>query len=225
MDVTPLLLAWSGGKDCLMALDRLLADPQWKVEGLLTTLDRASDRVAMHDVRADVLRAQAAALGLPLIEMAIDCPAPNEIYQAALASALDQARAQFGALTHIAFGDIFLADIRAWREASLGHLGWKAVFPLWNKPTRELAEAFIARGHQAKVTTVDLEQLDGGFCGRTFDHAFLADLPDSVDPCGENGEFHTLCHASPLFGLYLNLEPGAITLRSKRFRCIDFELR
>lgn len=208
-----------------MALDRLLADPKWKVEGLLTTLDRSSDRVAMHDVRADIVRAQAAALGLSLIEMAVDWPAPNEIYETALTSALDQARAQFGGLTHIAFGDLFLADIRAWREASLEHLGWKAVFPLWNNPTRELAEAFIARGHQAIVTTIDLEQLDGGFCGRAFDHAFLGDLPDSVDACGENGEFHTVCHAGPLFSIPLILKPGAITTRWERFSCIDFELR
>lgn len=225
MTGTPLLLAWSGGKDCLLALDRLLDDRQWKVQGLLTTLDRASDRVAMHDVRADLLRAQSTALGLPLIEMAIDWPAPNEIYEAALALALEQARLQFPELVHIAFGDLFLTDIRQWREASLDRLGWRAVFPLWNNPTGELAAEFLARGHCAIVTTVDLEQLDGNFCGREFNAGFLADLPDSVDPCGENGEFHTLCHSSPLFRMPLGLERGAITTRVKRFRSIDVRLR
>ena len=224
MKSTPLLLAWSGGKDCLLALDRLLADPQWKVEGLLTTLDRASDRVAMHDVRADVLRAQAAALELPLFEMAIDWPAPNEIYEAALASCLDHARSRVPALTHIAFGDLYLADIREWREASLDRLGWQAVFPLWNNPTRELAAEFLARGHQAVVTTVDLDQLTGNFCGRAFDDTFLAELPGSVDACGENGEFHTLCHTSPLFSSPILLEPGVSSTRAGRFQCQDFLL-
>ncbi len=225
MNATPLLLAWSGGKDCLLALDRLLVDPHWKVEGLLTTLDRASDRVAMHDVRADVLRAQAEALGLPLFEMAIDWPAPNEIYEAALTSCLDQARARIPGLSHIGFGDLYLADMREWRERSLGRLGWQAVFPLWNNPTRKLAAEFLARGHQAVVTTVDLEQLAGDFCGLAFDDGFLSDLPASVDACGENGEFHTLCHASPLFRFPIVLEPGASRTRAGRFRCQDFLLR
>ncbi|HET9034350.1 MAG TPA: ATP-binding protein [Dokdonella sp.] len=221
---TSILVAWSGGKDCLMALDRLLADPHWKVSGLLTTLDRTSDRVAMHDVHGDVLRAQAAALKLPLIEMAIDWPAPNEVYESALASALDQARLKFANLAHVAFGDIFLADIREWREASLDRLGWKPVFPLWNTPTRELAKEFLRRGHRAVVTTIDLDQLDGAFCGREFDSRFLAELPDSVDACGENGEFHTLCHASPLFSTPMLLESGVATTRSGRFRSMDYQL-
>lgn len=207
-----------------MALDRLLADPLWQVTGLLTTLDRYTDRVAMHDVRGEVIRAQAQALGLPSIEMAIDWPAPNEVYESALSSALEGARSQSPGLTHVAFGDLFLADLRAWREESLGRLGWRGVFPLWNESTRGLAESFIAGGHRAVVTTVDLEQLDGSFCGRPFDSAFLADLPVTVDPCGENGEFHTLCHASPLFAKTLALEPGVSATRAGRFRCMDFRL-
>lgn len=204
-----------------MALDRLLADPEWKVEGLLTTLDRGSDRVAMHDVRADVLRAQADALGLPLIEMPIDGKVANADYESALTRALDQARARTPACEVIAFGDIFLADIRAWREASLHRLGWSAVFPLWKTPTNELARAFLDRGHRAVITTVDLQQLDGAFCGRDFDEAFLAELPSSVDPCGENGEFHTLCHDGPLFSSPMPLEALVTTTRDNRFRCQD----
>ena len=222
---TPLLLAWSGGKDCMMALDRLIADPQWTIAGLLTTLDRSSDRVAMHDVRGYVLRAQAEALGFPLIEMSIDWPAPNVDYEAALASSLELARTQTPGLSHLAFGDLFLADLRAWREASLARIDWTPVFPLWNMPTHDLANGFIARGHRALISIVDLEQLDGAFCGREFDRAFLADLPSSVDPCGENGEFHTFCHDGPLFDRPLALETGETTTRSGRFRCIDLDLR
>ena len=222
---TPILLAWSGGKDCLMALDRLLADPAWKVESLLTTFDRTSDRVATHDIRGDVLRAQADALGLPLIEMRVDGEVANADYEAALALALDQARATTPACEVIAFGDLFLAEVRAWREACLQRFGWKAAFPLWETPTDELARDFLGRGHRAVVTTVDLEQLDGAFCGREFDQAFLAELPGAVDPCGENGEFHTLCHDGPLFSSPMPLEALAKNTRNSRFRCQDFRLR
>ena len=208
-----------------MALDRLLADPDWKVEGLLTTLDRASDRVAMQDVRGEVLRAQADALGLPLIEMWVDGEVANTDYESALAVALDQARANTPACEVIAFGDIFLADVRAWREASLQRLGWKAAFPIWGTPTSELARDFLNRGHRAVVTTIDLEQLDGAFCGRDFDEAFLAELPPAGDPCGENGEFHTLCHDGPLFSSLIPLEAVATTTRNRRFRCQDYRLR
>jgi uncharacterized protein (TIGR00290 family) len=225
MQATPILVAWSGGKDCLMALDRLLADPAWQVLGLLTTLDRNSNRVTMHDVGAPVVRAQADALGLPLIEMSMDWPAPNERYEAALAGALKQARLLSPSLIHVAFGDLFLADVRAWREASLGRLGWQAAFPLWKRPGTELARAFLARGHKAVITTIDLEQLDGAFCGRQFDATLLGELPASIDPCGENGEFHTLCHDSPLFSSPLALERGPTSTRDGRFHCMDFSLR
>jgi diphthamide synthase (EF-2-diphthine--ammonia ligase) len=207
-----------------MALDRLLADPAWSVQGLLTTLDRDSDRVAMHDVDASAVRAQAAALALPLIEMSMDWPGPNERYESALACALEEARLRSPPLMHIAFGDMFLADLRAWREASLDRLGWRAVFPLWKKPGSELAREFHARGHRAVVTTVDLEQLDAAFCGREFDESLLEELPQSTDPCGENGEFHTLCHASPLFGTPLYLERGPTSTRDGRFRRMDCRL-
>ena len=208
-----------------MALDRLLADPAWRVEGLLTTLDRNTDRVATHDIRADVLRAQVDALGLPLIEMRVDGEVANADYEAALAQALNQARATTPACETIAFGDLFLADVRAWREASLQQFGWKAAFPLWESPTDKLARAFLSRGHRAVVSMIDLEQLDGAFCGREFNAAFLAELPIDVDPCGENGEFHTFCHDGPLFSSPMPLEAVAATTRNNRFRCQDFRLR
>ncbi|SFN13278.1 Dph6-related ATP pyrophosphatase [Dokdonella immobilis] len=223
-DGQPILLAWSGGKDCLMALDRLLADPRWDVVGLLTTLDRSTDRVAMHDVRGSVLRAQATALRLPLIEMPIDWPAPNDVYLAAFAAALASAQRTTPGLVHIAFGDLFLDDLRRWREAALERIGWKAEFPLWNEPTRALASAFVDAGHRAIVTTVDLERLPEAFCGREFDASLLAELPQGADACGENGEFHTLCHAGPLFATALALVRGQMTTRMQRFRCLDLEL-
>ena len=207
-----------------MALDRLLADPRWNVVGLLTTLDRTSDRVAMHDVRGSVLRAQASALRLPLIEMPLDWPAPNEIYLAAFAEALESARQTTPDLTHIAFGDLFLADLRQWREATLERIGWTAEFPLWHEPTRPLASAFVEAGHRAIVTTVDLDQLRESFCGREFDASLLAELPPGVDACGENGEFHTLCHAGPLFADPLPLVRGSLTTRMQRFRSLDLDL-
>jgi uncharacterized protein (TIGR00290 family) len=224
MSDTPVLVAWSGGKDCLMALDRLLADPDWNVTGLLCTLDRASDRVAMHGVRGDVLRAQVEALGLPLLEMAVDWPASNVHYESALSETLDRARRTTPGIEHIAFGDLFLRDLRNWREASLARIGWHPVFPLWNEPTRALADAFLARGHRAVVTTIDLDRLDERYCGRALDAAFLDDLPASVDACGENGEFHTLCHSSPLFARPLTLVGGRTVILSERFRCMDFVL-
>ena len=208
-----------------MALDRLLADPRWNVVGLLTTLDRSSDRVAMHDVRGSVLRAQAAALRLPLIEMPVDWPAPNEIYLAAFAEALESARQTTPDLTHIAFGDLFLADLRQWREATLERIGWTAEFPLWNEPTRPLAAAFVEAGHRAIVTTVDLDQLPESFCGREFNASLLAELPQGIDACGENGEFHTLCHAGPLFASPLRLVAGATSTRMQRFLNVDIQLR
>lgn len=207
-----------------MALDKLLDEPGWQVVGLLGTLDRASDRVVMHDVRGDLVRAQAAALDLPLIEMIVDWPLPNAAYETALQASLDQARSLTPGLIHIAFGDLFLADLRRWREDVLQQLGWHGVFPLWNSSTRDLASALVESGHRAMVTTVDLERLDESFCGRPYDRQFLADLPPAVDPCGENGEFHTFCFDSPRFSTALAISPGSAATRFGRFRCVDFEL-
>jgi len=221
---TPILLAWSGGKDCLMTLDRLLDDPQWQVVGLLTTITTQFDRVAMHGIRRDVLRAQAAALGLPLIESELEYPASNDAYENAFAASLGAARATTPDLNHIAFGDLFLADVRAWREALLKRRGWHAVFPLWHEPTDLLARRFHAAGHRAVLTCVDTTQLAADFSGRDFDPVLLAELPASVDPCGENGEFHTLSYAGPRFRQPLHLQRGENVLRDGRFQYTDFLL-
>ena len=221
----PVLLSWSGGKDCLMALARLRADPAWQPVALLTTLTRRFDRVSMHGIRHDVLRAQAEALGLPLIECVLDWPSSNDAYETAMAAALQEAQTRFPGVRHCAFGDLFLADVRAYREAQLARAHWEGVFPLWGIDTREQAQCFICEGHRAVLTCVDTSQLAASFSGRDFDAALLADLPARVDPCGERGEFHTLSYAGPCFARPLRLERGESLLRDGRFQYTDFALR
>jgi uncharacterized protein (TIGR00290 family) len=220
---TPIILAWSGGKDCLMALARLRADPAWQVVGLLTTVTANHDRVAMHGVRRDVLAAQAAALGLPVIEATLTWPSHNDAYQEAFSAALTKAKDRWPTLGDIAFGDLFLADVRAYRDAQLADIGgWTGVYPLWGEDTATLSRRFVAEGHRAVLCCVDTTQLDAGFCGRDFDDAFLDALPGHVDPCGENGEFHTLSYAGPLFRNPLPLTRGESLLRDGRFQYTDF---
>ncbi|TAH45859.1 MAG: ATP-binding protein [Elusimicrobia bacterium] len=219
----PVLLSWSGGKDSLMALDRLLADPEADVVGLLSTLDHATDRVAIHEVRGELIRAQAHALDLPLVEMAVDWPASNTAYLGALAKALRTAEERFPGLRQLAFGDLHLQDLRQWREAELDKLGWVADFPLWKSNATDLIVEFDRRGHCALVVSVDLEQVDESVCGLDYDAAFRANLPVGVDRCGENGEFHTFCHASPLFKQPIAFRRGTMATRSERFRYLDLE--
>lgn len=218
---TPLLVGWSGGKDSTLALERLLNDPQWHVAGLLTTVTGEYDRISIHGVRRSILHAQADALGLRLFESVIPAQAGNAVYESAFADALAQARALHADLDTIAFGDLFLADVRAYREALLARLGWRGVFPLWGADTTQLARTFVSRGHRAILCCVDTRQLAAEFCGRDYDTELLADLPASCDPCGEHGEFHTCVHAGPLFGKPLQLQRGERLLRDGRFEYID----
>jgi len=224
MNAHPILLAWSGGKDCLLALQRLLADPRWHVVGLLTTINRSYQRVAMHGVRQEVLAAQTAALGLPLVEVALDWPGSNEAYEQAHAEALAQAQRRWPGLRHCAFGDLFLQDVRDYRVRQLGRENWRAVFPLWGEDTTLLSRRFISEGHRARLCCVDTQQLDASFCGRDYDAALLDSLPAGVDPCGERGEFHTLSYAGPLFRQPLTLNRGESVLRDDRFQFTDFLL-
>jgi uncharacterized protein (TIGR00290 family) len=217
--MSDVLLAWSGGKDSTLALERLLGNAQMRVAALVTTVTTGYDRIAIHGVRRSILQCQVARLGIPLIEAEIPPQADNAAYEAAFADAL--ARAGDGRIDTIAFGDLFLADIRAYREAMLARLGWHGLFPLWGEDTAQLARSFIARGYRAILSCVDTRQLDGAFCGRDFDAALLADLPASVDPCGENGEFHTCVHAGPIFGDAIALERGERVLREDRFQYVD----
>jgi len=221
---TPILIAWSGGKDCLLALQALRADPRWRVAGLLTTITRQFDRVAMHGIRRDVLRAQARALQRPLIESELQWPSSNEAYETAFADALQRGREITPELQHVAFGDLFLEDVRQWREALLARHGWRGVYPLWGADTAALSRRFVAQGHRALLTCVDTTQLDGSFSGREYDAALLDALPASADPCGERGEFHTLSHGGPLFAHDLELRRGESVLREGRFQYTDFLL-
>ena len=219
---TPVLLAWSGGKDSTLALERLLGDARYRVVGLVTTVTLSYERIAIHGVRRSILHRQAAMLRLPLIEAAIPAQASNDIYESSFASALTRARnATSSDVGDIAFGDLFLEDVRHYREAMLTRLGWRGIYPLWNEDTGKLARRFIERGHRAMLSCVDTQQLDAGFCGRDFDTRLLADLPPSCDPCGENGEFHTCVHASPLFAESIPLMRGERVLRDGRFHYID----
>ncbi|HET6806961.1 MAG TPA: ATP-binding protein [Frateuria sp.] len=222
MNPTPILLAWSGGKDCLMALQRLRADPQWQVVALLTTVNRTYGRIAMHGVRRDILLAQGNALGLPVLEVEMDWPGSNEAYEAAHERALAEARMRWPGIRHCAFGDLFLQDVRDYRVRQLGRAEWRAVFPIWGEDTAALSRRFVGEGHRALLCCVDTQQLDPAYCGRAYDGALLDSLPAGVDPCGERGEFHTLSFGGPLFARELQLRRGESILRDDRFQFTDF---
>jgi uncharacterized protein (TIGR00290 family) len=204
-------LAWSSGKDSAWALHTVRQKREFDVVALLTTVNRTHQRVAMHAVRESLLEIQAAAAGLPLLKVPIPSPCSNEVYEQAMSEAM--ARAQAEGVRHVIFGDLFLADIRAYREKQLARCGMTPVFPLWGKETRRLAEDMVAGGLSAYLTCVDPRQLDRGFAGRRFDAELLADLPGSVDPCGENGEFHTFANAGPMFQREVGVTVGEIVER------------
>ncbi len=222
--VVPVALAWSGGKDSSLALDALRADPAVEVVALVTTITRDFDRISMHGVRRSVLAAQVAALDLPLVVAAIPAAASNVIYEEALATALAELRCRHPDLRHLAFGDLFLEEVRAYRERILPPLGWRPLFPLWGRETAALARHFVASGFRAILTCVDTEQLGAEFAGREFDGALLAELPATVDPCGERGEFHTCVYAGPIFRQPLVVQIGDRVLRDARFEYCDVKL-
>jgi uncharacterized protein (TIGR00290 family) len=199
------VLSWSSGKDSAWTLHTLRQMPDVEVVGLLTTLNEAFERVAMHAVRAELLRAQAKAAGLPLREIMLPWPCTNEEYERRMATATAQVRAD--GVTHMAFGDLFLEDIRAYRETKLAGTGIDPIFPIWGRDTRELAQEMVDAGLRAVLTCVDPKQLDPSFVGRPF-HEALPDLPPGVDPCGERGEFHTFVHAGPMFTHPIAIEVG-----------------
>ena len=207
------LLSWSSGKDAAWALHTLRLAGAVEVVGLLTTLNAAFDRVAMHAVRRTLLEAQANAVGLPLLAVPLPWPCSNDAYEAALAGALHQARADWG-VTQIAFGDLYLEDVRAYREKQLAGTGLTPLFPLWGLPTRPLAEAMLAGGLQARLTCVDPRRLALDFAGRAFDRDLLDALPPDVDPCGEGGEFHTFAWDGPMFAHPISVTLGEIVTRN-----------
>ena len=202
-----ILVSWSSGKDSAWALHVLNQQHPGAVAGLLTTVNEAMGRVAMHGVRRSVLEAQARAAGLPLHVVHIPHPCANEVYEAQMRAAVADARAN--GFTHVAFGDLFLEDVRRYREETLAGSGLEPLFPVWGIPTRELAERMIDGGLRARLACVDTRRLEASFVGREFDHALLRDLPPSVDPCGERGEFHSCVYAGPMFSDPVALETGA----------------
>jgi len=207
------VLSWSSGKDSAWVLHVLRMREDIEVVGLLTTVNTAAgaeaeSRVAVHQVREALLERQAAAVGLPLWRVAIPDPCPNREYEAALGAAL--ARLSADGVTTIAFGDLFLEDIRRYREAHLAGSGLTPLFPLWGLPTDGLAREMVAAGLHATLTRVDTGRLPASFAGRRFDAALLADLPPGADPCGERGEFHTFAHAGPMFVRPIRVRPGDI---------------
>jgi uncharacterized protein (TIGR00290 family) len=205
------LLAWSSGKDSAWTLHVLRQQREVEVVGLLTTVNETHDRVAMHAVRRRLLLAQGEAAGLPVTVVPIPYPCPNEVYEAAMAAALDGARAQ--GVEAVAFGDLFLEDVRRYREERMGPTGLKPLFPLWGRPTAALAEEMIAGGLRARLTCVDPKAVPAALAGRAFDRALLSELPPGVDPCGEKGEFHSFAWDGPMFRHPVPVRVGAVVSR------------
>jgi uncharacterized protein (TIGR00290 family) len=213
------LLSWSSGKDSAWTLHVLRRDPAIEICGLLTTLNAEFDRVAMHGVRRTVLEAQAAAAGLPLWAVQLPWPCPNEVYEQRMAEACRRAVAE--KIDAVAFGDLFLEDVRAYRERQLAPTGLEPLFPLWKIPTDALAREMIAGGLRARISCVDTEKLPASFAGREFNEELLRDFPPEIDPCAERGEFHTCVYSGPMFSAPLAITTGEIVTRD-RFVFADF---
>lgn len=208
------IFCWSGGKDSALALYRLRQDPRYEVVSLLTTCNETRQRVSMHGVRLELLERQAAAIGLPLLKVFLREGAPNEEYESRMAECLAQAKA--GGVSACAFGDIFLQDLRAWREANLAKIGLQALFPLWRCNTAHLLEDFFRLGFQTVVCCASDAWFDDTLVGRTLNPALVAGFPPAVDPCGENGEYHSFTYAGPLFR-----RPIAFELGKKVYRPLE----
>lgn len=204
-------LSWSGGKDSALALHELRERGGPAPRALITTVTADFGRISMHGVRRELLARQAQAAGVALVEVEIPAACSNDVYEQRMGQAL--AEAPLAEVTSIAFGDLFLADIRAYREERLSRVGKEAIFPLWGRDTGALAREFIAAGFQAILVCVDPRRLDSSFAGRRFDAGLLADLPPDVDPCGENGEFHTFVYAGPIFSTPIPCQVGEIVER------------
>jgi uncharacterized protein (TIGR00290 family) len=217
-----ILLSWSSGKDSAWALHVLQQDAPGAVAALLTTVSEPYDRVSMHGVRSSLLRAQAEAAGLPLITVPLPAPCSNQEYEKRMAAAVRSALAD--GFTHVAFGDLFLEDVRKYREDRLRSTGLEPLFPLWGLPTGALAREMIGSGLEARITCLDPRVLNPGLAGRPFDAALLAELPATVDPCGERGEFHTCVLAGPMFSKTIDARVG-VTVERDGFVFADLALR
>ncbi len=216
---SPLLLSWSGGKDSTIALHDLRVEGEAEDVSLLTTVTEGYDRISIHGVRVELLRRQAEAVGMPLSVAEIPAQSSNEDYEAAMSAAF-RPFAERG-VRDVGYGDLFLRDIRDYREALMARLGMRAVFPVWGEETEGFARRFMALGYRAVVVCVDTEALDGEFAGREYDEQFLRDLPERVDPCGERGEFHTFVYDGPAFRHPVYFMRGDRVLRDGRFHYQD----
>jgi uncharacterized protein (TIGR00290 family) len=216
------LIAWSSGKDSAWALHEVRRTGAYEVVGALTTVTDTFARVSMHGVREELLRAQLDAAGLSAIIVPIPYPCPNDVYELRMTNALAQARAQ--GVTHIIFGDLFLEDVRTYREQKLAGTGIAPLFPLWQRPTAALAREMIGAGVETYLVSVDLKQLAREFAGRRFDRSLLAELPAGADPCGENGEFHSCVVAGPMFARRIPVQLGE-TIERDGFAYADLALR
>ncbi len=199
-------VSWSSGKDCAFALWEARKAGEFEICGLLTTTNEAVDRVAMHGTRNELMRRQAEAVGLPVLEVGLPWPCSNEDYASRMIAACDTMKAE--GVSHVVYGDLFLEDIRAYRDEKMAQAGLTAVYPLWKRDTQQLACDMIASGLKTVVVCIDPKKLDASFAGRWFDEQFLADLPEGIDPCGENGEFHTCVVDGPMFSRAIEVESG-----------------
>jgi len=209
----PILLSWSSGKDSAWSLHVLRQRAEYEVVGLLTTFNDVADRVAMHAVRRELVERQAAGTGLPLWGVPLPWPCSNEQYESVMAQTYAKTAAE--GIEGVAFGDLFLEDVRAYREKQMRNTGLQPIFPVWGLPTHALAQEMIAGGMRAKLTCIDTGKLDGSFVGRDFDEALLAALPGEVDPCGERGEFHSFVYAGPMLHTVLPVSVGETVVRDQ----------
>jgi uncharacterized protein (TIGR00290 family) len=217
-----ILLSWSSGKDSAWALHLLRKNADYEIVGLLTTFNQAADRVAMHAVRRNLVEAQAAVAGLPLWAVPLPWPCNNEQYESIMAATCAKAVAE--GIEGVAFGDLFLEDVRAYRERQLKGTGLTPIFPVWGLPTRALAEEMIVSGLRARLTCVDTEKLDSSFVGREFDAMLLSAFSPEIDPCGERGEFHSFVYGGPMLNTSIPISLGE-TIARDRFRFADLMLR
>jgi uncharacterized protein (TIGR00290 family) len=212
-----IVVSWSSGKDSAWTLHLLRQRDEVDVVGLITTVNQAFDRVAMHSTRAEILSAQANAAGLPLKKISLPWPCSNEQYEQCMSDCVSELKAE--GVQAVAFGDLFLEDIRTYREKQMAGKGMEPLFPLWQMPTAQLAKEMIAAGLRAKLVCVDPNKLDASFAGREFGTQLLRDLPGIVDPCGENGEFHTCVYAGPMFAHGLAITSGEVVTRGDFVFC------
>lgn len=219
MATEKILFSWSGGKDSALALHSIKNSKDFEIVALLTTITADYDRISMHGVRRELLEKQAESIGIPLEKVTISKKSGNEEYEDKMEAVLLQYKNE--GVTSVAFGDIFLEDLKKYREENLAKIGMKGLFPLWKQKSYILAKKLIDLRFKAIITCVDSKQLDGNFCGREYDSALLSDLPKNIDCCGENGEFHTFVYAGPIFKNEIPIKKGEIVLRDEQFYFCD----